>query len=173
MVSTKTNFFSPCCKTSTNKIKFGICDDQVPKGEPSNEPAYLYFINENEWVAIVENTSAYKVDFYAIDKCVIQDKDFLQPPKRADGMLVYNQEIIFVELKEKNQSPSDLVKDGLPQLENTIRMFNINNPKHTYNIRAQLVNKLLPNATYQGSKIRKFAKDTGCLIETKQLIRLL
>lgn len=81
---------------------------------------------------------------------------------RCDGMLTYNNHIIFVELKERNFR-NKWVGKGEEQLKNTINVFIANHDLEIYKSKkAYIANNKKP--TFQSSQITrmdKFKDETG------------
>ncbi len=126
------DFLKQECKTQTNFKLFGICDDLdlVVK-----TPAYIDFDNKENWIATVINKNNKNIIFTAIDHCVFKLDRNIDNPSRCDGMLEYENNIIFMELKDKSRAVTNA-----DQLENTIKLANIS--KEDYFIKtAYLSNK--------------------------------
>lgn len=116
-----TDFSVAKCQDSSSKKLFGICDDPAP----ATNRAYLDEDNGTKWVAVVQNEYEYDVLFTAIDHCiqVPPRPNDGRPSKRCDGMLSYNETVIFVELKERAQVGTDWIRDAEKQLKTTIAHF--------------------------------------------------
>ncbi|MFO5490953.1 MAG: hypothetical protein ACLBM6_00040, partial [Cuspidothrix sp.] len=112
------NFFDANCQSQTNQPKFGLCNDPPP----SKDPAYIDIDDCSKWIAIVENNQEIEVIFTAIDNCIEILRSNGEGENRCDGMLTYNNHIIFVELKEKNFR-NNWVAKGEKQLKNTISVW--------------------------------------------------
>ncbi len=131
------NFFKEECQTRTKESRFGICDLN------DDSPAFIISTNEEDWVAIVDNEKQKEVIFTAIDNCI----DILRPngdrENRCDGMLTYDSNIDFVELKADRQ---DWTSKGIKQLKTTIQIFAASNDLTRYRKkRAFLANRKHPN----------------------------
>ncbi len=161
------NFFDPACQNTTKALEFGLCDDQLPP----NKPAYIDTVNPNRWIAIVKNTRAIEVTFTAIDHCININANL---GGRCDGMLTYQDKIIFVELKEKRSK--GWLPEGEKQLENTISIFKSdpNNNLDSYKSKtAYIANRLRPNL--QSSKMvrtQRFKDRTGFILEPIRTITI-
>lgn len=162
------DFFSQACSETTNAQSFGICDD-VP-----NSRAYLDITDSTKWIAIVDNPKTYEVTFIGIDNCVQILRSNGETESRCDGMVKYLDNIIFIELKERDSAPTAWIEKGYNQLKVTINIF-----KNNYNIsdyasvKAHLVNSMRPNFPMsQISKIQRFFTETGVILDVKQLIEL-
>ena len=162
-------FFDLFCKTNSNNPIFGLCDDTPPP----EKPAYIDELSPPEWIGIVHNPYNYNVDFYAIDNCIIILKpDGINKESRCDGMLHYDNSLIFVELKMRGNS-GWLIK-ARTQLTITIEKFMDNNDISTYKkVEAYVCNGLRPLAI-QGNNIQleKFKNETGLNMIAKQEIIL-
>jgi hypothetical protein len=162
------NFFDSSCKDSSNKEKFGLCDDPPP----AQERAYIDEINRSKWIAIVNNPKKAEVEFFAIDNCV----DILKPNgtmgSRCDGLLFYDKNrLIFVELKSREGG--QWLKKGREQLTKTIEKFKAEYDITPYHVEAYVCNSLRPLAHIgQAVNIQKFKNDTGFILNGKQEINL-
>jgi hypothetical protein len=152
------NFFDANCQSQTNQYKFGLCDDP----NKDKDPAYIDTVDCSKWIAIVENNQEIEVIFTAIDNCIEILRSDGTMDNRCDGMLTYNNHLIFVELKEKNYRNNWVVK-GEKQLKNTINVFIANHDLEIYKSKkAYIANNKKP--TFQSSQITrmdKFKDETG------------
>ena len=152
------NFFDANCQSQTNQPKFGLCDDP----NKDKDPAYIDIDDCSKWIAIVENNQEIEVIFTAIDNCIEILRSDGTMDNRCDGMLTYNNHLIFVELKEKNYGNNWVVK-GEKQLKNTINVFIANHDLEIYKSKkAYIANNKKP--TFQSSQITrmdKFKDETG------------
>ncbi len=162
------NFFVPRCQTSTNAALFGICDDPPP---PSN-PAYIDTIDHSKWIATVENANQKELIFIAIDNCIEIFRTDGSMDSRCDAMIVYQDKIIFIELKDR-QSSGWLSKGEL-QLKNIIGIFAANYDLAAYTSKTAYVsNKSRPNfQSGQMTRIEKFKDDTGFILKVSTTITL-
>lgn len=160
------DFFDTTHKTSSNSLEFGLCDD-LPK-----QPAYIDNNIHNKvskWIGIVNNLNAKNVDFYPIDNCLEIKRPNGELESRCDGMLHQDNNLIFVELKDRG---SNWLKKGCEQLVKTINVFKIYHDISNYSkIEAYVCNKQKPlfntgNITH----IQKFKDDTGSILNIKQII---
>jgi len=161
------NFFDVRCKTKSNSKKFGLCDDPPP----DTKPAYIDENDKSKWIAFVSNPSNKDVDFYAIDHCI----NILRPngkmENRCDGMLHYDKNIIFVELKDR--AYRGWLGDGIEQLTKSIAVFKIHNNISDYSVDAYISNKQRPiSKSAHNAEIQKFKNDTGLILYVKQNINL-
>ena len=150
------NFFKSTCQSQTNQYKFGLCDD------PNEDPAYIDIDDCSKWIAIVENNQEIEVIFTAIDNCIEILRSDGTMENRCDGMLTYNNHLIFVELKEKNYRNNWVVK-GEKQLKNTINVFIANHDLEIYKSKkAYIANNKKPNfQSSQSERMDKFKDETG------------
>ena len=162
------DYFSKTCKTTSNKATFGLCDDP----SPSSKPAYIDEKDRSKWIAKVCNTKNKEIDFYAIDKCVdIKQKDG-NMEKRCDGVLSFENKLIFIELKERKGG--QWFKIGREQLTATILRFKkeVGFSKCTH-VSAFVCNKLKPRVNSgQQTNIQQFKDETGLILEGKATIKL-
>ncbi len=162
------NFFDNLCKTNSNIKKFGICDDPPP----SENPAYIDENDNSKWISIVNNPTNKEVQFYAIDNCVSVLRADGSKESRCDGMLNYDENIIFVELKMRGSS-GWLLK-ARNQLTITINKFQEDNNLADYNsVEAYACNSLKPLSNQGNSnQIQKFKDDTGLIMYAQQEINI-
>ena len=163
-------FFEINCQTQSNKDRFGLCDDP----HPSKRPAY---IDENEsnddkkWIAIVNNPRKKTVKFYGVDRCVKILGANGEPEKRCDGLLLYSNNLIFVELTTKQKKWFASCKD---QLIATIRAFKQNvNVTDFDEISAYACNNVRPRARKgRAVSIQYFKDQTGFILRDQANIDL-
>ncbi len=161
------DYFANCTTKSSNK-RFGLCDEPAP----NTNPAYIDEDNPQNWIGIVNNPTEKNVQFNAIDNCIdIRREDGSQDSK-CDGVLSYERNLIFIELKERNNKK--WFNKGRKQLSATIKRF-----KEEYNvsefdsIKAFVCNNLRPNVHRgQFSNIEKFKEETGYILQGKREINI-
>lgn len=129
------NFFDAACRREAiTDIQFGVCDNQ------NGTVAYVDTENRDEWIATVNNPESKPVSFTAIDNRIEIRRKNGDMDSRCDGMIDYNENIVFIELK--NQITGGSPKEGLNQLENTILHFQKNHDINIYRYkRAFVINK--------------------------------
>ena len=164
------NFFDTNCQSQTNQPKFGLCDDPPP----SENPAYININDSRKWIAIVENNQEINLIFTAIDKCIQILRSDGKMDNRCDGMLTYNNNIIFVELKERKYTNSVWIDDGENQLRKIISVF-INN--HDLQIfkskKAYIANSKKPQFQYSHKeRMQKFRNNTGFTLSIQNTIKV-
>jgi len=154
------DFFNNPDKATTDSLRFGICDDVAPVDCPDN-PAYIDESDSGNWTAVVTNPGRKSVTFYPIDNCVEIRRPDGNMDNRCDGMLNFNKNLIFVELKDR--SSQGWVGDGLKQLKITLRNFEkYHNVRDFERIYAQLCNKQRPSAVVSCKiDVNRFKDETG------------
>jgi hypothetical protein len=164
-------FFLSSYKNSSNKTIFGLCDDTTPI-TPSTRPAYIDENDENKWIAEVVNNNEYAVDFYAIDNCVEIRRPNGAIESRCDGMLYYNNKLIFVELKDRNCR--GWLYKGTKQLTTTYNIFRANYDITQYSkIEAYVCNRQRPSTSpVRRTLIQKFKTETGLELKSGRKIIL-
>lgn len=162
------NFLKLECRTQSSDAIFGLCDDPPPP----NKPAYISETNPENWIAKINNTKKENVLFYAIDHCVSILKADGNPASKCDGVLVYSNNLTFVELKSRKSKK--WFKEGREQLTATINQFKQNHDLSTYTkVEAYVCNNLRPLAhSGQAVNIQKFKDDTGYILKGKMNIDL-
>ncbi len=133
----KVDFFDSNCLTKTTEAEFGLRD------EVDTVKAFIDLTHKKKWICTVINDKEIEIEFRALDKCVIVERENGDTEKSCDAMLTYGDNIDFVELKEKR---ADWITEGREQLEKTIELFTIHhgfeNFKHK---RAFVANKKHPS----------------------------
>lgn len=162
------NFFQDCCKTESNKLEFGLCDDI------DNPHAYIDEFDNKRWIGIVENPDGKKIEFFAIDNCIEIKKPNGTDQSTCDGVLKENSNLIFIELKERKTGKSRWFKKGREQLTSTIEVFKQNNDISNYtSVKAFICNKLRPlSHSGKAANIQKFYDDTGFILKDQQKITI-
>ena len=135
----KVNFFEDRCRKDTDAERFGICDPEAAL------PAFITTDGAKKWIAIVRNPTKKNIRFYAIDHCLAMTESG-QDIKRCDAMLHYDQNLVFVELKQMKKSK---VSSAIEQIESTIRLFSKNHNLNSFSKkRAFIANRRQPNFKY-------------------------
>lgn len=162
-------FFDTNCQSQTNQPKFGLCDDPPP----SENPAYININDSRKWIAIVENNQEINVIFTAIDNCIEILRSDGTMDNRCDGMLTYNNHLIFVELKERNFR-NKWVGKGEEQLKNTINVFIANHDLAIYKSKkAYIANNKKPNFQFsQMERMDKFKDEIGFRLIIQNAIKV-
>lgn len=104
-------FFKTDCQEKTSATKFGLYDAE------NNTPAKIILSDEHTWNATVINDAGKEILFTAIDNCIEILKDNGNMDSRCDVMLSYENNLFFVELKNKRDSWQS---EGLAQIDATI-----------------------------------------------------
>lgn len=154
------------CKTISKKMRFGLCDDQPPV----SNPAYIDENDTEKWIGIIDNTVEREIIFNAIDNCIDVRRPDGSMDSRCDGVLSYNNNLIFVELKEREGG--QWLKKGREQLTATINRFRQECDISEFSdIEGYVCNSLRPRAHLgQTENIQKFKDDTGFILKGKQTI---
>lgn len=133
------DFFKSECQSSTTESTFGICDDD------DETPAYITNNKEHTWVAIIKNEQSKLVNFTAIDKCIDFPLVDGKMQSRCDAMLICDNCLYVIELKNKN---ADWQLSGIDQLESTVKnlMASLGITYNNYRLRkAYVANKRHPS----------------------------
>ncbi|MGL5133932.1 MAG: hypothetical protein ACRC78_15515, partial [Planktothrix sp.] len=93
---------------------------------------------------------------------------------RCDGILTYQNSIIFVELKERNYRNSTWIEEGEKQLKNTIELFIENNKITNYKSKkAYIANRKKPSFQYaHNERMQKFRNTTGFRLIIQNTIKI-
>jgi hypothetical protein len=164
------NFFDETQKTSSSNNQFGLCDDQ----SPAENLAYIDEINHDKWIGIVDNPTNKQTDFYPIDHCVPLYRTNGDLERRCDGVLRFNKNLVFVELKGRVANSHGWLADGKRQLTVTIQKFKENHTIADFSkIEAYVCNSLRPMASKNYSiEIKKFKDETGLILNVQQKISI-
>lgn len=160
------DFFTNGCKTSSNKIEFGLCDDP----SPAINPAYIDESDNTKWIGIVTNNEEKNVDFIAIDACIDIRKANGRMESRCDGLLSFDNNLIFVELKTREGG--QWLKDGREQITITVNNFKSNHDITKFdNVYGNVCNSLRPlSHTGHASNIEQFFYETGLILKADRSI---
>ena len=165
------DFENPPIVMYSSKSKFGLCDDQppLPKG-----PAYLDERNGEKWVAVINNEPRFPVRFVPIDNSIEILRADGKSAKRCDGMMSFNQTVIFVELKEINMKGADWIKKADLQLRSTIKYFEDEAISDTFRIKkAYIANSERPKfRVKQTERMERFEDETGYVLRIENRIML-
>jgi len=162
------HIFSSLCQDQTNEPIFGIKDDN------NHERAYLDYGNGRFWLATIENTSRYEVIFTALDNCIELRKANGHLESRCEGMLTYNDTIIFVEIKARTGDMKTWAKDADKQLRNSIALIESRVNLDTFTVkRAAISNSLMRRLGEKTTeRIKRFKNETGYILTIDYRIRL-
>ena len=118
------NFSANNCTTQSSQKRFGLCDDPPP----AENVAYIDEQNGSNWIAVVDNERRIEVSFVGIDHCpeIVLTRADGTDDSRCDGMLCYEETVVFVELKDRDIYPSRTwLNKAHKQLLSTIRAFEL------------------------------------------------
>lgn len=145
-------------RTVSEKDLFGLCDD----APPARIPAYIDETDESKWIGIVDNPHLKSIGFYGIDHCLVLKRGKGEETRQeCDGLLHYDDELIFVELKDRQYR--GWAKTGCEQLIATIEYLDKTSSfKNFRSVKAYICNKQRPffNANYN-AHIQEFKERTG------------
>lgn len=156
------------CQTSSQNKRFGLCDDPLP----SKNPAYIDEENGEKWIAVVVNDSRFVVLFTAIDNCIPLLNEDGTMSKRCDGVLTFENTLIFVELKERKPIGNNWVKDAEKQLRSSIIHFEEEEETINYEVKkAYVANSEHPRfKRSQAVRMNKFQDETGYVLRIENRI---
>jgi len=164
------NFTELRCQSHSRKKTFGLCDDP----DPAKTPAYIDETDGAKWIAVVENEMRRNITFTAIDNCVDILRQSGKMMQRCDGMLTYDNTVIFVELKDRQPLRNAWVLDAIPQLKSTIEVFEGTESANTYdNKLAYIANKQHPIfKSSQQKRMDLFLDETGYILRIHNRINI-
>ncbi len=162
------DFFKDKCKSSSNSEEFGICDDI------DNNTAIAYIDEENpdNWIGIVSNPNQFEASFYAVDHCVTINREDGSQEKSCDGILSYNNNLVFIELKKRKRSP--WAREGKNQIIKSVMFFNDNYDINSFDkIEAYVCNQIRPLVNQgRASMLEEFKNNTGINLKIQQRIQI-
>lgn len=163
------NFFPKEYIASSRKRRFGVCDPPA-----SENRAYIAEREGEHWIAIVDNYYEAEVKFVPVDHCIVLLKPDGKMDSRCDGCLFYRKTIIFVELKDRNVSGSDWIKDAEKQLRQTIMHFEKEKEADTFTVKkAYIANSAKPRfRSGQIMRMEKFFAETNYVLRIENTIEI-
>lgn len=171
------DFFTGQCEngqpsdTLVSEPLFGLCDDTTKE----DEPAYVSIdlAAQETWVARVENEPRYEVTFKPVDNCIPIFKGDGNEQSRCDCLLLYEANIIFVELKERKDSGTKWAFRGSEQVKQTIKDFRDSHDTTGKTLLAYVANRIQPNAQQAHfSIIKNFTKAMKVVLRVEGTIKL-
>ena len=163
------DIFKALCQDTCNERKFGICDDRP------HQRAYIDTNEGAKWIAVINNPERISVTFTAIDNCIELRTAENKMEDRCEGVLTYENTIIFIEAKErKSKKTKDWAKVADEQLRSTILSLSAKVALDAYaNKRAAICNRLrTKNIEKHSVRIRKFYDETGYTLSVKNHIKI-
>ena len=159
----------------TDAAEFGLRDKLDVPGQPKTR-AYLDVDNPANWIARVSNTLQYKVAFKGVDNCILMHRPTVpdvpaEREKSCDGILFYEGNIVFVELKERNHQ---WLENGIKQLKATISAFNQADALDDYRQRIAYVANSKRPVFQKGHQrfIDSFTGETGVVLRIQATLNL-
>lgn len=172
------DFFTGLCTDgspsddTTNAPLFGICDDAPVKEFPRRR-AYLDHNKPVNWLAKVVNQPRHQVIFKGVDNCIDIRKGNNNLQSRCDGILLYDESTVFIELKSQADDSTKWVTESAAQVKQTIKDFRKGHPCNTTILEAYLVNAQRPEFQEgRQSYIDRFYQDTGVILHVEATITL-
>ena len=162
------DFFEKKCKSTSNKIEFGLCDDPPP----AENPAYIDENDVSKWIGIVKNSTNKQIEFIAIDACIEIRRPDGKLESRCDGLLSFDNNLIFVELKAREGG--QWLKKGSEQLTITINIFKSHYDITKYNdVYGNVCNSLRPQSHFgHAANIQQFYDETGLILKGDRTIEI-
>lgn len=164
------DFFKTDCQTITNAQRFGICDDEDAHVKT---PAYINTDDESKWIAVVLNERAKEILFTAIDNCIDMFRENGDMESRCDVLLTCADNLILVELKNKN---ADWLSSGIDQIEATLIRLIENHKAFYYSFKkrkAYVANKRHPNfQVVENSTMRRFSTEYKIWLDIQGTIKV-
>jgi hypothetical protein len=150
--------------TESNLQQFGLYDEP----DPIKAPAYILEAQRTKWIGIVNNPNQITVHFHGIDNDLTV-RVYKAPPhekeweSNCDGMLHYNNNVSFIELKERQGS--GWLAGATTQLINTVKLFAMQqNLNDLDNVDAFVCNSMRPRSNGNHMKeLQRFVDETAHL----------
>ena len=154
------HIFKALCQDETSVKRFGICDD-IP-----HQRAYVDVTDGRKWIAVIHNDVRRSVTFTALDNCIEFNKANGKKEKRCEGVLSYDETIIFLEAKERLGNASTWAKDADTQLKNSIKLIEEKVNLDLFLIKkAAICNGLQRGFNQKHSvRIKQFMDETGYIL---------
>lgn len=156
-------------RSVSNKELFGLCDDTPP----ARNPAYIDETDKSKWIGIVDNPNSKPIGFYGIDHCLVLKTGKEEETQQVcDGLLHYDDELIFVELKDRQYR--GWVKTGCEQLAATVEHISRTSSfKNFCSVKAYICNRQRPFfSTNYNCHIQDFKNRTGLELKIMRKIAL-
>lgn len=164
------DFFNTECNSSSSKKEFGLCDDSLL----AQKPAYIDETNGENWIAVVDNHHQTLVHFVAIDHCIDLKRADGSDASKCDGLLFFDDVIIFIELKDRNDKEARKWKnEGYDQLKETITLFEQQEEAKKFKVKkAYICNKSVRKSNERNqNKQERFEEETGYVLRIQQRIK--
>lgn len=155
------NFFKANCQESTNATRFGLYDAE------DATPAKIKFNDEQSWNATVINDEPKDIIFTAIDNCIEIYRDSGDMDSRCDVMMRYDDNLLFVELKNKRDSWKS---EGLSQIEATIKRMIEEDEQFYYSFKKRKA--IVANAKHQFPCFQEYDSEQREYFKSKYKIRV-
>lgn len=162
------DIFKTLCQDITQSHRFGICDDV------RHQRAYVDEIDGQKWTAVVDNGYNREIVFTALDNCIQFKKANGKDESRCEGMLTYEDTIIFVEIKERIGKASVWAKAADDQLRNSILIVEAKVNLDAYPTKkAYICNRHQRNLNESHAvRTKKFLHDTGYILRVENRIKI-
>ena len=160
------DIFKALCQDVTEEKRFGICDDMP------HQRAYIDTIDGRKWMAIVQNDTRRQVTFTALDNCIEFRKANGTMEKRCEGILTFNDTILFVEIKERTGDAKTWAKDADKQLRISIGLIEAKINLASFPIKkAAITNRLQKGSKEKHSvRMKQFYNQTGYILSINNRI---
>lgn len=161
------DFFENSCEVQITEVEsFGIYDELH-----NNSPAYLVFNFEKDYMLHVVNYNKKGIRFYPIDNCIkIFKENTKDKESSCDGMLVYENNLYFVELAK---SCHKSVEDCISQLKSTIILFERFHSDLVFLKKYAIVSNMArPTSSISHEKCLDFREETGFGLSIKTVLNI-
>lgn len=162
------DIFRALCQDVTTAQKFGLCDD-LP-----HQRAYIDEFDGQKWIAVVYNYFGREIVFTALDNCIEFNKPSGKGESRCEGMLTYEDTIIFVEIKERTGDADTWAKKADDQLRNSIKIVQAKVKLSAFLIKkVYICNRHRRNVNESHAvRAKKFQQDTGYILRVETRINI-
>lgn len=162
------DIFKPLYQDITNSRNFGICDDKP------HQRAYIDEIDGQRWTAVVRNHYGRQIVFTAIDNCTEFNKANGSKEIRCEGILTFDDTIVFVEIKERKGDAKTWAKKADDQLRNSIRIIQARVNMNAYVVKkAYISNRHQKNLNESHAvRAKRFQQETGYILRVENRINI-
>ncbi len=162
------DIFRTLCQDVTNGHRFGLCDDR------RHQRAYIDEIDGQKWTAVVDNRHNRKIEFTSLDNCIEFNKANGKGESRCEGMLTFEDTIVFVEMKERRGDAKKWAKKTDDQLRNSILIVEAKVNLDQFIVKkAYICNRHQKNLNESHAvRAKKFQEETGYVLRVENRINI-
>jgi len=162
------DLFKILCQDETDLGLFGICDDKP------HQRAYIDNSDGQKWTAVISNKFNRKIVFTALDNSIEFNKANGKSESRCEGILTYEETIIFIEIKERTGDAKTWARKADTQLRNSISIVLAKVDLDIFtNKKAYICNRHQKNLNESHAvRTKKFQNETGFILRVDKRINI-